>query len=74
MGKKLSIFFKALALFVSHMGCIVVAYSYGKMKYMIKHEAYSVPVEVVFFYGIPFAIVFMLCLMLSHWWSKYDKI
>ena len=63
--KMKSKFFIVLALILSHLMCIVVAYSYSSQVWGIKYAGYSAPPSVAFISGIPFAIGILACLFLA---------
>ena len=63
--KKLSTVFFILAAVLSDIMCAVVAYYYRDMIFQIEYKGTSAPAYVAFFYGIPFAIGCIVCLILA---------
>ena len=63
--KKLSCLFSALAILLSNIMCIVVAYCYRDMLCGIEHAGYSVPAEAAFLYAIPFVVGIIVCAVLA---------
>ena len=59
--KKLSYLFLALAVALSDMMCLVVAYYYRDMLCGIEHSCYSAPAGAAFLYAIPFGVGILLC-------------
>lgn len=59
--KKLQYLFTALALVLSHLMCIVVAYNYRDMLCGTAHSCYSAPPEAAFLEIIPFAVPIFVC-------------
>lgn len=59
--KKLSYLFLALAVALSDMMCLVVAYYYRDMLCGIEHSGYSAPAGAAFLYAIPFGVGILLC-------------
>ncbi len=55
-----------LSLVLSHLMCLVVAYSYRDLLCNIEHAGFSAPAWLAFLYAIPFAVVILLCLVLAH--------
>ena len=68
--KKLSILFTTLALILSHIMCIVVAYNYRDMLCGITHSCYSAPAEVAFLTAIPYAAGILICGILAYIFRK----
>lgn len=62
---KLSCFFTALALVLSHVMCFVVAYNYRDMLCGIEHAGYSAPAGTAFLAAIPFAAGIVVCAILA---------
>ena len=71
--KRLSCIFTLLALVLSHVACIVVAYDYRDMLCGIAHGGYSAPAWVVFFELIPFGLGIILCVVLAMVFHKKSK-
>lgn len=65
MKKKLSTIFTILALILSHIMCIVVAYNYASLLWCGKYGLCSAPASVAFIYVIPFGISIMICAVLA---------
>ena len=65
MKKKLSTIFTALALILSHIMCIVVAYNYASLLWCGKHGLCSAPASVAFLYAIPFGVGILICAILA---------
>ena len=63
--KKLSILFATVAIILSNVMCIVVAYNYRGMICCIKHEVCSAPPEAAFLYAVPFLIGIVVCVVLA---------
>ena len=59
--KKLCTLFTILAVFLSEIMCVVVAYSYREMFCGIAHQGFSAPATVAFLYAIPFIAAIVLC-------------
>ena len=73
MEKVLSRIFKMLALFMSHLGCVFVTYTYMKLLCGGLHMGWSAPADIAFIYIIPFVLLSMLCWLLSCWWNHTGK-
>lgn len=71
--KKLQYLFTTLALILSHLMCIVVAYDYRDMLCGIDHSGYSAPAEVAFLTAIPYAAGILLCGILVAIFRKKAK-
>ena len=63
--KKLSNLFIELAIALSNIMCIVVAYNYRDMLCGIEHAGYSAPASTAFLYAIPFVLGIVLCVILA---------
>ena len=63
--KKLSNLFIVLAIVLSNIMCIVVAYNYRDMLCGIKHAGYSAPASTAFLYAIPFVVGIIVCAILA---------
>ena len=63
--KKLSNLFIVLAIALSNIMCIVVAYNYRDMLCGIKHAGYSAPANTAFLYAIPFVVGIIVCAILA---------
>ncbi len=63
--KKLSTVFTVLALALSHLMCIHVAYGYRGMLCCILHTGCSAPAEVALLYAIPYLIGIAVCVVLA---------
>ena len=64
--KKLQYLFTTLALILSHLMCITVAYNYRDMLCGIAHSCYSAPAEMAFLTAIPYAAGIMICGILAY--------
>ena len=62
--KKLSYLFAAIAVVLSDIMCIVVAYNYHSMLCAIEHAGFSAPADIAFLYAIPFVIAIAVCIVL----------
>ena len=71
--KKISLLFTALALTLSHLMCIVVAWNYRDMLCGIEHSCYSAPAEVAFLTAIPYEAGILLCGILAYIFRKKAK-
>ena len=71
--KKLQYLFTTLALILSHLMCIVVAYNYRDMLCGIEHSCYSAPAEMAFLGIIPYAVGILLCGILAYICKKKAK-
>jgi len=63
--KKLSILFTILALILSHIMCIVVAWNYRDMLCGIAHSCYSAPAEMAFLTAIPYVCGIIICSIIA---------
>ena len=63
--KKLSCLFTALAIVLSDIMCLVVAYTYRDMLCGIEHAGYSAPAGIAFLYAIPFVVGIVVCAVLT---------
>ena len=54
-----------LALVLSHIMCLVVAYSYRDLLCGIEHAGFSAPAGLAFLYAVPFGAAIILCLVLA---------
>ena len=61
--KKLSNLFIVLAIVLSNIMCIVVAYNYRDMLCGIEHAGYSAPAGTAFLYAIPFVLGIIVCVI-----------
>lgn len=68
--KKLSNLFTALAIILSDIMCLVVAYNYRDMLCGIEHSGYSAPASVAFLNAIPFVVGIILCIVLANRFRK----
>ena len=71
--KKLQHLFLTLALILSHLMCITVAYNYRDMLCGIEHSGFSAPAEVAFLGIIPYAAAILLCGILVYVCKKKAK-
>lgn len=71
--KKLQYLFIILALILSHVMCIVVAYNYRDMLCGIEHSCYSALAETAFLTAIPYAVGILICGILAYIFHKKAK-
>lgn len=64
--KKLSYLFTALAIVLSDIMCLVVAYNYCDMLCGIEHAGYSAPASTAFLYAIPFVVGIVACAVVAY--------
>ena len=62
--------FIALAIALSDVMCLVLAYNYRDMLCGIEHAGYSAPASVVFLYAIPFFLGIIACVLFA---IKFNK-
>ena len=65
--------FAALAIVLSDIMCVVVAYSYRGMLCGIEHAGYSAPASIAFLYAIPFMIGIVICVILAVRFTRRAK-
>ena len=63
--KKLSYLFTVLAIVLSDIMCLVLAYTYRDMLCGIEHAGYSTPANTTFLYAIPFVVGIVVCAILA---------
>ena len=63
--KNLSTLFTIIALLLSHVMCIVLAYNYRDALCAIDHAGFSAPASIVFILAVPFAIGIVVCALLA---------
>ena len=63
--KKLSTVFGVLALVLSHLMCVNIAYDYRGMLCCIEHSLCSAPAYVVFYLLIPYGVGIAVCATIS---------
>jgi hypothetical protein len=68
--KKMSVCFGALAILLSNIMCVVVAYNYSDMLWGIQYAGYSAPVWTAFLSAIPFVIGIAICIVLAIIFKK----
>lgn len=68
--KKLSIFFSVLALVLSHVMCIVVAYDYASLYWCGRYGLCSAPAGTAFLMLIPYGIGIIICAVLARIFYK----
>ena len=68
--KNLPKLFTILALLLSHVMCIVVAFHYSYLLHCGRHGGCSAPAYVAFFYAIPFLIGIAVCVILSLFFHR----
>ena len=71
--KKLQYLFTTLALILSHLMCITVAYNYRDMLCGIEHSGFSAPADVAFLGIIPYAVGILLCGILAYIFRRKAK-
>ena len=71
--KKPGHLFAFLAIVLSHIMCIVVAYNYRDALCAIEHGGFSAPAEIVFLYAVPFVIGIVVCIVLAAVFYKKSK-
>ena len=71
--KKLQYLFTTIALILSHLMCIVVAWGHRDMLCGIDHMGYSAPAEMAFLTAIPYAVGIILCIVLAFIFRKKAK-
>lgn len=71
--KKRKYLFSCLALVLSHLMCIIVAYDYAAMRCAIAHGGASAPQSIVFFTAVPFAAGIVLCGILAYVFHRKAK-
>jgi len=64
--KKASNLLIVLALVLSHLMCIVVAYKYRDMLCGIQHSCYSAPAWVAFLDIIPYGLGIIACVFIAY--------
>ncbi len=62
--------FIALAIALSDVMCLVLAYNYRDMLCGIEHAGYSAPASIVFLYAIPFVLGIVACVLFA---IKFNK-
>ena len=70
--KTISNLFLILAVLLSDVMCAVVAYNYCDMMWGIKYAGYSAAVSTAFLVAIPFAIAFVVCVVIALY-SKREQ-
>ncbi len=71
--KRLRNLFVLLALMLSHVLCIVVAYDYRGMQCGIAHQGFSAPAETAFLSAIPFGAGILFCAGLAYFFHRKRK-
>lgn len=64
--KILSYIFTALALILSHLMCITIAYDYASMLWCGRYGLNSAPASVVFLLIIPYGIAILICALVAY--------
>ena len=72
--KKISWLFTALAIVLSDVMCVIVAYNYRDMLCGIEHAGYSAPPEAAFLTAIPYALGIIVCVVLTIVFHKKAKV
>ena len=57
--------FVVLAIIISHIMCVVVAYNYRDMLCGIQHAGYSAPASIAFITAIPYLVAIIACIILA---------
>ena len=68
--KTLTIGFRAIALIISHIMCIHVAFVYRDMLWGIENAGYSAPANTAFFLSIPYLAGLILLLIIALFFKK----
>lgn len=63
--KRVSNLFILLGIILGDVMCAVVAFKYCEMLWGARYAAYSAPTWVAFFYGIPYGIGIVVCLLVA---------
>lgn len=63
--KGLSIAFSVLAVFLSDVMCVVVAYNYRGLICGIEHAGFSAPADIALLLAIPFLVLIAACVLLA---------
>lgn len=63
--KKISWFFTVLAIVLSDVMCVVVAYNFRDMLCGIEHAGYSAPAETAFLTATPYVLGIIICVVLA---------
>lgn len=61
----MSCLFTALAIILSDIMCVVVAYNYRDMLCGIEHAGFSAPAGTAFLYAVPFVVGIVVCVVLA---------
>lgn len=69
--KHLARLFAALAVLLSDVMCVVVAYDYCSLQWGGRYEGYSAPPSVAFLYCIPYGVGILICVILA--WVFHKK-
>ena len=72
--KHLPKLFTILALLLSHVMCIVVAFHYSYLLHCGRHGGCSAPAYVALFYAIPFLIGIAVCVILAVTFRKKKQL
>ena len=70
LTKKISICFWIMAVLLSDIMCVVVAYTYCDMVWGIRYAGYSAPASTAFMLAIPFAIGIVICVALAIFFKR----
>ena len=62
--KKIRCMFILLAILLSNVMCVVVAFNYGKMLWGVENAGYSAPASTAFLWAIPFLICIAICIII----------
>lgn len=57
--------FSAIAIVLSHIMCVVVAYNYQDMLCGIQHAGYSAPASIAFITAVPYLVAIIACIILA---------
>lgn len=68
MGKFriLAVSFIVIAIILSNIMCVNVAFEYCNMLWGIKYAGYSAPANIAFFLAIPYIVGILICLVLLY--------
>lgn len=62
-----------IALILSYIMCVVVAYNYCDMEWKIKMAGNSAPASIAYLYAIPFVIGIVLCIISAFYFKKKSR-
>ena len=70
LTKKIAICFWIMAVLLSDIMCVVVAYTYCDMVWGIRYAGYSAPASTAFMLAIPFVIGIVICVALAIFFKR----